>query len=347
MTTPRVWGVVLAGGAGTRFWPLSTPTRPKQLLPLVTDAPLLADTVTRFGELIPAERTLVLTAAHLVGPVSDAIPGIPRANILAEPRPAGTAAALTWAARVIEARDPGAVMVCVHADCAIANPQRFRDTLAAAASLAAQRRALVTVGIVPSRPDPGFGYILPGELLDGSARRVARFFEKPSRERAAELIAHGGLWNSGIFVWEAARFLEEAKARAPELAAALATSGNDAETFFAAVKVPVSVDVAVLERSPNVIVIPGDFGWDDIGTWAALRRVRPLDAAGNATHGDAVLVDARHNVVHAMHGTVVLYGVENLVVVTTDGLTAVTTIDRAADLKTLLEQLRPDLRDPS
>lgn len=347
MTTPRVWGVVLAGGAGTRFWPLSTPTRPKQLLPLVTDAPLLADTVTRFGELIPAERTLVLTAAHLVGPVSDAIPGIPRANILAEPRPAGTAAALTWAARVIEARDPGAVMVCVHADWAIANPQRFRDTLAAAASLAAQRRALVTVGIVPSRPDPGFGYILPGELLDGSARRVARFFEKPSRERAAELIAHGGLWNSGIFVWEAARFLEEAKARAPELAAALATSGNDAETFFAAVKVPVSVDVAVLERSPNVIVIPGDFGWDDIGTWAALRRVRPLDAAGNATHGDAVLVDARHNVVHAMHGTVVLYGVENLVVVTTDGLTAVTTIDRAADLKTLLEQLRPDLRDPS
>jgi len=182
-------------------------------------------------------------------------------------------------------------------------------------------------------------------LLDGSARRVSRFFEKPSRERAAELIAYGGLWNSGIFVWEAARFLKEVEARTPEVADALRAPAGDTAAFFAGVRAPISVDVGVLERSTNVLVIPGDFGWDDIGTWASLRRVRPLDANGNATHGDAVLCDAHHNVVHAMHGTVVLYGVDNVVVVTKDGLTVVTTVDRAADLKSLLEQLRPDLRE--
>jgi mannose-1-phosphate guanylyltransferase len=339
------WGVVLAGGSGTRFWPLSTPGRPKQLLPLVTDQSLLADTVARFSPLIPSERTLILTGAALTEPVREAVPSIPGENILGEPHPAGTAAALSWAARVIEARDPGAVMCCVHADWAIANPARFRDALSAAIDLARNRRAMVTVGIVPTRPDPGFGYILPGELIEGNARRVARFFEKPSRERASELIAYGGLWNSGIFVWEAARFLAEVLERTPEVAAALDVPPNDANAFFAAVQVPVSVDVGVLERSNNVLVIPGDFGWDDIGTWASLRRVRPLDAHGNARHGDTVLLDAHHNVVHAMHGTVVLYGVDDLVVVATDRLTVVTTIDRASDLRTLVENLRPDLRD--
>ncbi|HYV96816.1 MAG TPA: sugar phosphate nucleotidyltransferase [Gemmatimonadaceae bacterium] len=345
MTDTTAWAVVLAGGAGTRFWPLSTPSRPKQFLPLVTNEPLLADTVNRFAPLIPPERTLIVTGAALVESVRRAVPAIPPENVLAEPRPAGTAAALVWATRTIEERAPGSMMCCVHADWSIANAPRFRDTIAAAISVARQRDALVTVGIVPTRPDPGFGYILPGELLDGSARRVARFFEKPSRERAADLIAHGGLWNSGIFVWQASRFLAEVRQRTPELADALAAAPADAAAFFAAVRTSISVDVGVLERSPNVLVLPGDFGWDDIGTWGSLRRVRPLDAHGNASHGDAILHDAHHNVVHAMSGTVVLYGVENLVVVTTPGLTVVTTVDRATDLKLLLDQLRPDVRE--
>ncbi|HKS07484.1 MAG TPA: sugar phosphate nucleotidyltransferase [Gemmatimonadaceae bacterium] len=341
----ELWAVVLAGGAGTRFWPLSTPSKPKQFLPLATNQPLLADTVARFSPMIPPERTLVVTGEALVASARKAAPSIPAENILGEPRPAGTAAALAWAAQHIEARSPGAIMCCVHADWSIANPQRFRETLAAAAALAPARGALVTVGIVPTRPDPGFGYILPGELLEGSARRVSRFFEKPSRERAAELIAYGGLWNSGIFVWEAGRFLKEVRQRTPEVSGALAASTTDAAAFFGAVQTPISVDVGVLERSTNVLVIPGDFGWDDIGTWGSLRRVRPLDANGNATHGDTVLHDARRNVVYAMAGTVVLYGVDDLVVVTKDGLTVVTTVDRATDLKVLLESLRPDLRD--
>jgi mannose-1-phosphate guanylyltransferase len=347
VTTPTIWGVVLAGGSGTRFWPLSTPTTPKQFLPLVTNKPLLADTIERFAPLISPEHTLVVTGAGYVDDVEKAAPEIPRANILGEPRAAGTAAALSWAARVIASRDPDAIMCCVHADWAIAQPDKFRDALSRAASIAHARRALVTVGIVPTRPDPGFGYILPGALLEGTARMVSSFVEKPTRERAAELISHGGLWNSGIFVWQAARFLEEVRAKTPEVSGALATDESDTHAFFAAVQSPISVDVGVLERSRDVVVIPGDFGWDDVGTWGSLRRVRPLDVAGNASHGDTILQDARHNVVHAMHGTAVLYGVDNLVVVVKDGLTVVTTTDRATDLKNLLDTLRPELRDPS
>ncbi len=346
MSVPgNLWGVVLAGGAGTRFWPLSTPRNPKQLLPLVSGEPLLADTVARLLPLIPAERLLVLTSAALAGAVHRAIPEVPAANVLSEPRPAGTAAALAFAARVIQERDPAGIMCCVHADWAIAHPQRFRDALASAAQVAPQHRALVTVGVVATRPDSGFGYILPGEVIDDGVRRVSRFFEKPNRERAAELIAHGGLWNSGIFVWEAARFLDEVRRLTPELAAALDTPPGDAAAFFAAVTEPVSVDVGVLERSRDVLVLPGDFGWDDVGTWASLRRVRDVDDQGNALHGDVTVHEARGNVVHAAAGSVVLYGVSDLVVVQTEGLTVVTTIDRAADLKELLAVVRPELRD--
>ena len=347
MSLPGLWGVVLAGGSGTRFWPLSTPATPKQFLPLVSDQSMLEDTVDRFAPLIAPDRTIVVTGAQYVDAVARTAPDIPRENILGEPKAAGTAAALTWAARVIAERDPGAIMCCVHADWSVGQPEKFRDALLLAATIAHARSALVTVGIVPTRPDPGFGYIIPGELLDGTARKVSSFTEKPTRERAAELISHGGLWNSGIFVWKAEQFLGEVRNRTPEISASLTPPLADTAAFFAAVTSPISVDVGVLERSRNVVVIPGDFGWDDVGTWGSLRRVRPLDEAGNATHGDTVLRDSRHNVVHAMNGTAVLYGVENLVVVVKDGLTVVTTTDRATDLKSLLDGLRPDLRNPS
>jgi mannose-1-phosphate guanylyltransferase len=347
VSLPALWGVVLAGGSGTRFWPLSTPTTPKQFLPLVTDKSLLEDTVERFAPLITAERTLVVTGAAYVDDVQRVARGIPRANILGEPRAAGTAAALTWAARVIAEREPDAIMCCVHADWAIADPATFRDSLLRAATVAHSQGALVTVGIVPARPDPGFGYIVPGEPIDDSARRVSSFSEKPTRERATELIAGGGLWNSGIFVWQAKRFLAEVRDRTPEINGCLAVDPSDAQAFFAAVRSPISVDVGVLERSRDVVVIPGDFGWDDVGTWGALRRVRPLDDAGNATNGDVVIRESRDNVVHAMDGTAILYGVDNLVVVVKNGLTVVTTTDRATDLKTLLETLDPALRNQS
>ena len=338
------WAVVLAGGVGSRFWPLSTPARPKQLLPLVDDAPLLRNTLDRLAPLVAPQRTMVLTNASLTGAVRALARELPAENVIAEPRPAGTAAALAYAATEIERRDGGdAVMICVHADWAVGVPDAFRRRLADAADLAERRHALVIVGIVPTRPDPGFGYIQMGEPVEGDARRVARFVEKPDRERAVRMLAEGYLWNSGIFVWRAGDLLEEIRRHTPEVRDALAHAGN-IERFFAATK-SVSVDVGVLERSDRVMVLPGDFAWDDVGTWAALRRVRKLDARENAARGSVHAVDAARNVVHADTGTVVLYGVSDLVVVVQDGLTLVTTAERAADLKKLIETLPPDVRE--
>ena len=345
---PPAWAVVLAGGVGSRFWPLSTPARPKQLLPLVDARPLLVGTLQRMDELVPLDRTLVLTNASLVAPIAAALPDLPADNIVAEPRPAGTAAALAFAAAEIQRRSGDeTVMICVHADWAIADEPKFRSTLALAAEIARREHGLVTVGIVPTRPDPGFGYIEPSEAIPGSpARRVHRFIEKPTRERAEELCAASCLWNSGIFVWRVGDFLAEIRAHTPEVSVALDEIDgrpDSLERFFAAVT-SVSVDVGVLERSDRVYVLPGDFGWDDVGTWAALYRVRTPDAHGNVVTGTAAVVDSTNNVVHAEGNAVVLFGVSNLVVVTRDGLTFVTTRERSVDLKNLVASLPPQMQ---
>lgn len=340
------WAVILAGGVGSRFWPVSTPARPKQLLPLVSDAPLLSDTLRRLAPIVPLERTLVLTNAGLVDAIAGMVPALPSENLIAEPHPAGTAAALAWAAHQIQRRDgDDAVMLSVHADWAVTDDEGFRRALLAGADAAERHRALVTIGVVPDRPDPGFGYIQPGEQVDAGARRVTRFVEKPDRVRAAAMVADGYLWNSGIFVWRVDDFLGELRALTPEVAPHLAAHGDDLLAFFGAITSGIAVDVGVLERSARVLVLRGAFGWDDVGTWAALRRVRTLDAAGNALSGVVHTLDARGNVVHADGNAVVLYGVDDLVVVTRDGLTLVTTIEKSADLKSLIQSLPARLRD--
>ena len=340
------WAVILAGGVGSRFWPVSTPSRPKQLLPLATREPMLADALARLAPLVPPERTLVLTNAGLVDAIAALAPALPRENLIAEPRPAGTAAALAWAAHEIEQRAGAeSVMLSVHADWAIGDADEFRRALVRAAEAAVHHEALVTVGVVPVRPDPGFGYIQPGDTLPDGVRRVARFVEKPSRERAEEMVREGFLWNSGIFVWRVGDFLEELRAHTPEVAPHLDSHSRDLAGFFSAVTTGIAVDVGVLERSARVLVLPGDFGWDDVGTWAALKRVRQCDDDGNAISGLVHALESRDNVVHADGNAVVLYGVRDLVVVTRDGMTLVTTVDKASDLKTLIQSLPTALRD--
>lgn len=339
------WAVVLAGGVGSRFWPLSTPQRPKQLLPLVNERSLLENTLHRLGALAPAERTLVLTNGSLVDAIRTICPDLPPENVIAEPRSAGTAAALAWAALEIARRGgPDDAMVCVHADWSISDDAGFVATVAAAARAAVEHHSLVTVGVVPTRPDPGFGYIEPGPAVAAGVFRVARFFEKPSRERAEQMVASGYLWNSGIFAWRVADFLAEVRALTPEIAPAL--DARDITSFFAEAR-SISVDVGVLERSTRVLVLPGEFGWDDVGTWAALGRVRDTDGHGNVVRGDVHALDSRANVVHAEGNAVVLYGVSGLVVVTRDGLTLVTSVDRSVDLKTLIDSLPDAMREPA
>ncbi len=295
----------------------------------------------RLAPIVDPARTLILTNATLVKSIRALLPPVPRENIIAEPRPAGTAAALTWAALTIESRDgKDATMMSIHADWAIGDDAEFRDVLLEGERVALKTHTLVTVGVVPTRPDPGFGYIQPADPDKAGGSAVKQFVEKPDRERAEKLRGEGYLWNSGIFVWTVGDFLAQVRQHSRELKKALSLPADaDAAEFFGTVQSPVSIDTSVLERSSNVTVLPGKFGWDDIGTWEALGRVRDKDEFGNVTHGDVHMVDCADNVVHADSGRVAMFGVDNLVVVVHDGLTLVTTRDRAADLKRLVESL--------
>ena len=338
------WAVVLAGGVGSRFWPVSTAARPKQLLPLASDRPLVADTVARVLPLVPAERILVVTSRALAPALARALTELPAANILAEPFAASTAPALAWATAVAARRDPEAVVLSLHADWTVGDPEAFRAAAESALDLAAAHDVVVTVGAHPTRAEVGYGYVVPGEPLPGTpARRIAEFAEKPSLERALALIAAGATWNTGLFAWTARRFRAEVEAHTPELAAALpALDRGDVEAFYHAVK-PVSVDVGLFERTGRGATISADFGWDDVGSWAALARVRTADPAGNVSAGDAYAVDTRDSVLWSEDGTVVAYGVADLVIVRTAGITLVTTTERAAGLKRLLDALPPAL----
>lgn len=337
------WAVILAGGAGSRFWPASTPEHPKQLLALAGDAPLLAQAVQRLEGLLPNDRILIVTGRPLVPSIRELLPHVPPDNLLVEPRSISTAPALAWASAEAARRDRDATVLSLHADWAIANDAEFRATARRALDSAARHDVLVTVGVPPIRPEPGYGYIVPGEPLDDVARRVVRFVEKPERAKAQALIATGALWNSGLFAWTSRRFAIELAAHARELQPGLdALAAGDVAGFFAAVA-PAPVDTAVLERSRRVAVVPATFGWDDVGTWAALSRVRPADALGNVAHGPTALVDAQDCVVWNEGEPIVLAGVSDLVVVSANGITLVTSRDGAVDLKAILARLPPDL----
>ncbi len=337
--------MILAGGVGSRFWPASTPARPKQLLPLASDRPLLRDTIDRIVPLVPLERLRVLTGAHLAEPILAALPDLGPENLLLEPRAAGTAPVLAWAAAELERLDPAATMISLHADHVIAPSEAFRTCLRTAVAAAREHRALVTIGAVPDRPETGYGYVQVGEPLNGHASRVAKFVEKPDRETAAAYLAGGKhLWNTGLFVWEATLFLEELLAHTPELGTGVELlRAGEVEAFFASVPT-LSVDEGLLERSQRVAVVSSTFAWDDVGTWDALFRTRSPDADGNLGIGDAYPVESKRTALYADSGSLVAFGVEDLVVVRTGDVTLVAHRDRVADLKALLQELPERLR---
>ncbi|HEV3052993.1 MAG TPA: sugar phosphate nucleotidyltransferase [Longimicrobium sp.] len=350
---PHLWTVILAGGVGSRFWPVSTPRRPKQLLPLASEKPLIRDTVERITPLIPQERLRVLTGAHLAGPILQTLPELGPGNLLLEPRAAGTAPVLAWAAAEIERRDPDAVMVSLHADHVIHPPEAFRALIARAAQLAAGHRRLFTIGAPPTRAETGYGYIQLGpplEPLEGDAHpepgnAVARFVEKPRREVAEEYLASGVyLWNTGLFVWRVADLLDGLERHAPEFRELVPLLREGATEEFFRVAPTISIDEALLERSDRIGVVRATFAWDDVGAWDAVARTRTPDVHGNVLLGDAYAVDSRDSVLYADDGPVVAFGVDRLVVVRTGGVTFVADRDRTPDLKQMLEKLPEGLR---
>ena len=352
-TDDTLWAVVFAGGIGSRFWPLSTPERPKPLLRLVGDRPLIADTLRRLQPMVPASRTLVLTSADISDAIHAAIPELPQKNLLVEPRPLGTAAALAWGAQeIINRVGRNTVFVALHADLAAQFEEEFRNAIRQAATYAAGEDApLVAIGARPTRPDTGFGYMLSGtelepgiDLSKGGACLVSRFVEKPGPLQAEEFIAQGAMWNAGIYCWQAGAVLDALETHTTELADGMAyLASGKVDRFFGMVQ-SVSIERGLLERVDNLVCLPSSFGWDDVGTWACLRRVRELDDTGNGVIGDALLVDAESNVVHTESGRVVVYGVSSLLVVSLPGVTFVTSLERAAELNMLFDGLPKELR---
>jgi mannose-1-phosphate guanylyltransferase len=339
---------VLAGGIGSRFWPVSTPTRPKQLLPLAGPRPLIVETVERARALADDAHIRIVAGEGLVGPFRSALPDLTRDAYWVEPQARGTGPALAWTAWQAARVDPDAVLISLHSDHAIHPTDRFVAGVRAAAALAERERALVTIGVEPTRTETAYGYLKPGDRLAAAegvpAFRVASFHEKPDRETAERLIAEGYLWNSGIFAWRADVFLDELARHAPGIAGALHhLERGDPDAFFAEVE-PATVDEALLERSERIAGIVAPFTWDDVGSWEGLTRARGAADRENLVVGTGRVLDGEGNIVYAEDGAVVLWGLDDVIAVHTAGTTLIMRRDLAPDLKRLLDRLPDHLR---
>jgi len=339
---PEPLVVILAGGVGSRFWPVSTPARPKQLLPLGSDKPLIVDTLERAELVAGRERIRILTGAT-VGTAIQQATGLDDDAFLIEPQARGTGPVLAWAAHEAARSAPDTVLISLHADHVVEPTDAFVQLLRDASNIAHETERLLTIAIPPTRPEEGYGYIDPGEEIarSGSAVCLAvnAFVEKPDIETAKQFLEAGYLWNSGIFVWRADTFLTEVRAHAPGVGAALEYLDRDDVAGFFAACPDVTVDEGVLEPSTRVATVLATFRWDDVGSWEALARTRTSDANGNVALGNTRLVDAHNNVVVADDGTVVLFGVSDLVVVKKGDIAFVTSRKQSPHLKKLLNQL--------
>lgn len=349
----NMYAVILAGGRGERFWPMSTSRRPKQLLALVGRRALLADAVHRIRPIIPEKRVFVITSDHLVEAVRKLLPELPKANVIGEPCGRDTAAAITLGASLIKARDPLAVFCVMTADHVIEGPAVFRRTLKDAGLRAAAANILLTIGIKPTFASTGFGYIEAGARLPGRETTafysVKGFVEKPDAGKAARYVKAGRFyWNSGMFVWSLAAWEQAIGRHHPPLARLLdiLTPLAGKPGFMAGLKreyarlKKISVDYAVMEHADNIVMAKGQFGWDDVGTWSALENHFVKDKRGNVVLGDGELIESNNNIIVAGDGLVAMVGVDNMVVVKAGNVTLVCRKDRAQDVKRMVEQLR-------
>ena len=350
----QVFAVIMAGGAGTRFWPASRSRRPKQLLPLGgSDEVLLTSTVRRLAPLVTEDRVLVVTGEHLAEATAAALPGVARERILCEPAPRNTAPCIAWATATALRMDPDAIVMVLPSDHFIGDEARFRSVLAEAVA-SAERGRVTTVGIVPTRPETGYGYIEVGAALEGSAKQVVRFVEKPDRTRAEAFLAGGKhLWNAGMFFFRARDMKDLVAAHLPELAAGVeridagARAGNEGAVVREVFPTlpSVSIDHGVMEKAAGLAVVPGEFGWNDVGSWQSAWELGAKDASDNALAPGSTVVDARGNLIRVLGAaqgkkTVALVGVSDLVVVDTDDALLVIPRDRAQDVRLVIEALK-------
>ncbi|MBT8452069.1 MAG: NTP transferase domain-containing protein [Deltaproteobacteria bacterium] len=346
----KAYAVIMAGGSGTRFWPLSRSDRPKQFLALgPDDRSLLRATAERVWDVLPPERTLVVTSEQLRERVERELPELRPEQILAEPVGRNTAPCIGWAATHVKRLDEDAIMAVLPADHFIGEKEAYADTLRRGLE-AATHGDYVTIGIRPGRAETGYGYIEVGSELDPGVFRARRFVEKPNRQRAEQFVANGNfLWNSGMFFFLASRILEAIDQHLPGLGQELqrydeaARAGTEAalvrQTYS---ELPaVSIDHGIMEKVSSVSVVPGTFEWSDLGSWTSAWELSPRDENANVLPEGAITVDASGNFVTAPDGKLVaLIGVDNLVVVDAGDALLIVPRERAQEVREVVAALR-------
>ncbi len=332
------YAAILSGGSGERFWPLSTPSRPKQFLSVFGGKSLLRQSVDRLKGLVPPERILIVTAKALARATYRELPEIPRRNVILEPCRRDTAAAVATACTAVERMGgESAVAAILTADQLMEDVKAFRRILRLAAETASRTCDIVTMGVKPTYPATGFGYIKVGPPTPFGLRRdkvfrAERFVEKPDLATARKYLRSGRyVWNAGMFVWKVSTLKAALAKHAPQL---VGITPKDYE------RLPrISFDYAVMEKADNVLVTSGDFGWDDVGTWTAADRHLKADAGGNAVRGSATLLDCSNSVAVAEGAAIAALGVKDVVIVTTRDAVLVAAKDRVQDLKKLLQRI--------
>ncbi len=336
----------MAGGIGSRFWPMSTPQYPKQFIDVMgVGKSLIQLTVDRFRDVAPIEQIWVVTSKHYVDIVKEQLPGIPADNILAEPEARNTAPCIAYACWKIKKHFPEANIVVTPSDALVIDTTEYRRIIRQALDFTATSKNIVTIGIKPTRPETGYGYIASGAQLGSSEiLKVDAFKEKPNLETANQYLAAGNyFWNAGIFVWNAdtitsaiSRFTPDLAAKMEQMTPAFYTDSEEkvlAEIFPTCEKI--SIDYAVMEKSSDIYTIPADFGWSDLGSWGSLHTLLNNDDDGNAQVGNNVrLVDSKGCVVHAQDAKqVVVQGLENYIVALRDGRLLVCSLDKEQLIK--------------
>ena len=354
MDKGNIYGVILAGGRGERFWPKSRRGHPKQLLSIIGQRTMLEETKERVLSLIPQERLLIVSTEGFEELIKNALPDIPEENFLFEPRGRNTAPAIAYASERIYRESPQSKMVVLPADHHIVDGRKFLKTLRVALEIA-DADYLVTFGIVPARPETGYGYIEVGEEIAEKAgvivHRSMGFKEKPNQKQAKGFLKAGRyLWNSGMFVWKTEAILKSLEEHMLDLSAdfkeyrkSLGTAKEKSTLKTVYEKTPsTSIDYGVMERAPNVAVVKADFSWDDVGDWSTLERLKERNSNGNVVLGDHLGIETKNSVIVSESGLVATVGVSDLVIVRVEDTTLVCSKERVQDVKTLVQRLSED-----